>query len=664
MDHLQTSTVADIVRRLSPRLHVDPLVKLPPEIMVEIFSYHDPRTLLTASLTSRAWYSRTSDWQLWRNLYTGQGWRVDLEAIRRAEEEAAAFLSSRKSTRPGDDLEGTMGPESKRPRMPQSWFDRSAAYQRLIDNDDDDEAMNGVVEGPSSAHLTYLYTTHQTPSDSDPSSFSSCSSSSSFPSAASLLKSGLMIRTAEGTAKINWQRLYKLRRQLEDNWSSGRFTNFQLPHPQYLSEAHTERLYAIQYSGKWLVSGSGDRTLRVWDLETRRLRYSPLVGHERSVLCLQFDPAEDIIVSGSSDRSVCIWQFSTGKLLHRIGSAHEDSVLNLKFGRRHIVTCSKDKTIKVWSRHALSPTYEDENYPRRREAGASVRHPWYIIDVSSSTIPSSALLREPLKPYSLLMTIHGHSSAVNAIEINDKEIVSASGDRLIKIWNIRTGALKKTLTGHEKGIACVQLDDHHILSGSNDNTVRIYSRPSGTQVACLRGHSNLVRTVQAAFSRARWGRIVSGSYDETIVVWKKDDVKGTWTIGDKLQVGAASANAAQLIPKILHTNFQVRSQPTEYLPEAVQNFFNDTNGNNNDDDNELNYNNNINENDINAIPPAEPVHPGQAFHFPGRQPTSTVFKIQFDARKIICASRDHKIIGWDFACYDPEIMEASRFFMA
>jgi F-box and WD-40 domain protein 1/11 len=40
-----------------------------------------------------------------------------------------------------------------------------------------------------------------------------------------------------------------------------------------------------------------------------------------------------------------------------------------------------------------------------------------------------------------------------------------------------------------------------------------------------------------------------------------------------------------------------------------------------------------------------------------------IYKLQFDARKIICASQDSRIVGWDFAAGDEDIMEASQFFL-
>jgi len=44
------------------------------------------------------------------------------------------------------------------------------------------------------------------------------------------------------------------------------------------------------------------------------------------------------------------------------------------------------------------------------------------------------------------------------------------------------------------------------------------------------------------------------------------------------------------------------------------------------------------------------------------QLSSRVFKLQFDARRIICCSQDPTIVGWDFANGDADIVQASQFF--
>jgi F-box and WD-40 domain protein 1/11 len=58
-----------------------------------------------------------------------------------------------------------------------------------------------------------------------------------------------------------------------------------------------------------------------------------------------------------------------------------------------------------------------------------------------------------------------------------------------------------------------------------------------------------------------------------------------------------------------------------------------------------------------ALPTQAPPVAAHAPHLNAR-----VFKLQFDARRIICCSQDPKIVGWDFANGDAEIEEAAGFF--
>jgi hypothetical protein len=57
---------------------------------------------------------------------------------------------------------------------------------------------------------------------------------------------------------------------------------------------------------------------------------------------------------------------------------------------------------------------------------------------------------------------------------------------------------------------------------------------------------------------------------------------------------------------------------------------------------------------------ANPLNQNQT---PGQGSVSRVFKLQFDARRIVCCSQDSRIFGWDFANGDPEVEGASRFFV-
>ena len=618
-----------------------------------------------------------------------------------------------------------------------------------------------------------------------------------------------------GYARVNYHHIFKQKRKLEHNWDTGQYTSFQLPHRDHPEDAHTECVYTIQYSGKHLVSGSRDRTLRIWSLDTQRLIREPLQGHSGSVLCLQFDDQEDedLIVSGSSDESVILWQFSTGRMIKRLKGAHRESVLNLKFDKRFLVTCSKDKTIKIWNRHQLRPSHRD--YPVKGVTGGG-QCPDYIIDMNDIGVA----LREPylfpnksllLEPYTHLMTLELHGAAVNAIQIFKDELVSASGDRNIRVWNIHTGESSTKMEAHTKGIACVQYDGMRIVSGSSDRTIRIWDPISKTEVARLDGHTNLVRTIQAAFAdypggrknlerealevernfqaasmaglidpesgrRSRgtpgsrkpkdfksvgakippsggggkWGRIVSGSYDETIIIWKKTE-DDEWVIGHRLrQEEALRAAGPPLIPRSdaqahahatlnlanhvvnnqqatlpgpAHVqgqavgaqgpsstfqnpigphgvrvdalasppgpstspqpasgdsthpssfpllpnspNTQAMARAYQHLMQGQQPGVQATLPNQPQIANNVQNTVPMGQQQRPRPPPPRPLPAGQGHQAQqGGQPNARVFKLQFDARRIICCSQDPKIVGWDFANGDSEIMGCSRFFAA
>lgn len=606
---LQTSSVARIVDRLTPLLHLDPVMYLPVEITYNIFSYLACQDLLKASSLSRSWRGRAMDTQLWKILFASEGWAFDVRTVRAFEEkEKARRLQAAER-------------KSRAVRGADNDFDRHASKRRARDvqSPPADEAQqwaeqHGQVEAdetPSSGSddrmqdvafhnrspLAVASSAKTTPVQVDEVMASTNGADPVDPP----IKPTLTLLSSADEVKLNWQFLYKQKKRLEDNWNAGRFANFQLPHPSHPQEAHTECVYTIQYSGKYLVSGSRDKTVRIWDLNTQRLVVPPLVGHDASVLCLQFDerPEQDIVVTGGSDCHVLLWQFSTGKLLKKMERAHSESVLNLRFDDRYLITCSKDKSIKIWNRQEISPS--SDLYPITSQS-TPAKFPAYIVNIQHQLETQALDSSRKLTEYTLLMTLEGHSAAVNAIQIFDGQVVSASGDRTVKIWDVRTGACLKTLQGHTKGIACVQFDGRRIVSGSSDQSVRIFDRATGAEVACLQGHQNLVRTVQADFgdlpgqceaeleaeARAidkkffearengaislqmtreqrharnagsrdpsqifafgaklppggggsKWGRIVSGSYDETVIIWKRDS-EGKWVPSRVLAQGDA-----------------------------------------------------------------------------------------------------------------------------
>lgn len=631
LDDLPTCVISQIVEQLNPRLYIDFIRYLPPEVCLKILGYLDPLSLINVARSCRTWYGLALDRKLWEQLFYLEGWKAKPDEIQRWEnivndgsssgsagqlprmvtsENGHVHKKRAISASPGLDTGGDIPMVDVGLSLRQEPAEIDASDSSLFGGPSNATRNSGLTQPLAGLHVEGSGSSAGSAKDAVNKGKGKARASSPMireESLPDMVPFGIQKQTLwmwdapDSRYKINWKYLYTMRRRLEDNWELGKYTNFQLPHPDHPEDGHNECIYSLQYNSQYLVSGSRDRTIRIWDLETRRLVRPPLAAHAGSVLCLQFDsdPEEDLIVSGSSDSDVILWRFSTGEVIQRLRDAHRESVLNVKFDKRILVTCSKDKTIKIFNRRTLR--YGDMGYPSKHVDPVPRR----VKDYGSAFSPLDELPVIP--PYTMIGTLEGHGAAVNAVQIHDREVVSASGDRHIKVWDWPNGVCTRTVVGHSKGIACVQYDGRRIVSGSSDNEVKVFDRQTGLEVASLRSHHNLVRTVQVGFADlpfsadddeaaakqvdieyfkalesgkleehdrprhrrvanpgsrrpeditaygaklppggggGKYGRIVSGSYDTTIIIWRRDK-EGIWKDQHHLKQEEAAAAAAR-----------------------------------------------------------------------------------------------------------------------
>jgi WD40 repeat protein len=69
---------------------------------------------------------------------------------------------------------------------------------------------------------------------------------------------------------------------------------------------HWVRSVAVTPDGKYVVSGSGDKTVRLWELATGQ-EVRRFTGHEMGVMSVAVTPDGKYVVSGSGDKTVRVW---------------------------------------------------------------------------------------------------------------------------------------------------------------------------------------------------------------------------------------------------------------------------------------------------------------------------------------------------------------------
>ena len=117
-------------------------------------------------------------------------------------------------------------------------------------------------------------------------------------------------------------------------------------------QGHTGPVTSVTHSpdGRHIVSGSSDKTIRVWNAITGESVAGPFLGHEDWVWSVAYSPDGRHIVSGSSDKTIRVWNAITGESVAGPFQGHTGFIRSVAFSPdgRHIVSGSSDKTIRIW----------------------------------------------------------------------------------------------------------------------------------------------------------------------------------------------------------------------------------------------------------------------------------------------------------------------------
>lgn len=531
------SQLSMLSEQLSTLIRIDPFLLLPREVALKILGNLDAISLMNAAQVSRSWRALADDDVLWRMMCEQHiekrclkcGWGLPLLERRRTArpqlQQAPNAAGKAKLKRAA--TEGQTPPLKRARSEPQPTdIDMPPA-----------SSASSSIPAPSLTIPTPVPLSPQKRSESGTSSWALTSLPAVAPG-------------SPGPATRPWKQVYCERLSIERNWRRARYT-------QRTLKGHTDGVMCLQFNERLshpsfpvLITGSYDRTARVWNMETGA-EVQCLKGHSRAIRALQFDAAK--LITASMDHTLKVWNWRNGTCVRTL-EGHTEGVVCLNYDSNVLASGSVDTTVKVWNFR----TGECFTLRGHRDWVNAV-HLW---DGPGSVAKTCGQQELDLDPGKMLFSASddgtirlwdlnlrtcvrqftGHVGQVQSIRLvmldggcgeddkarqDEKEkareseksgpvpvLISGSLDNTIRIWDVESGKARKTLFGHIEGVWSVQSDKLRVVSASHDRTIKVWNHGDGNCLATLVGHRGAVTCLALGDDK-----IVSGSDDGDIRVW-------------------------------------------------------------------------------------------------------------------------------------------------
>ncbi|XP_047330937.1 transducin beta-like protein 3 [Impatiens glandulifera] len=207
---------------------------------------------------------------------------------------------------------------------------------------------------------------------------------------------------------------------------------------------HMGAVGAVAFSKKhrnFFISGSSDRTLKVWNLDgtsdddVNNLKAKAVVAaHDKDINSVAVAPNDSLACSGSQDRTACVWRLPDLVLAVTL-KGHKRGIWSVEFSPvdQCVITASGDKTIKIWA----------------------------------------------ISDGSCLKTFEGHTSSVYRASFITRgtQFVSCGADGLLKLWTVKTNECIATFDQHEDKVwaLAVGKETEMIATGGSDAVVNLWN---------------------------------------------------------------------------------------------------------------------------------------------------------------------------------------------
>jgi WD40 repeat protein len=317
---------------------------------------------------------------------------------------------------------------------------------------------------------------------------------------------------------------------------------------------HEHRVFALAFTHNakpgektWLVSGSEDKTARIWDLDgigQGKLSHSSriLAVHDGWVNRLAITGDDEWVVTGSLDKTARCWNLHTGMelcVLRGQENTLRGLAVSIDPGKKGwAAVISEDGSGRLWDLRTENPPRADHTLFGHTDtifaAAVDPATGWAVTGGADETAwlwnLNEARVTHGARPLQ-----HTYKDWVTAVAISERWIVTASANGEVIYWDRGTSAAPVTrpgiaLNGHKDGVHALTLRENLVVTGSDDGTTCIWDlgkkdrRTSPLQLPRPKSQDprpkSWIRSVAISPNKKQ---VLTGSYDNKAYLWNASD---------------------------------------------------------------------------------------------------------------------------------------------
>lgn len=289
-------------------------------------------------------------------------------------------------------------------------------------------------------------------------------------------------------------------------------------------QGHADAVYAVAFSpdGKYVVTGSFDNTLKLWETATGKevKTYGGPQGHLKMVLSVAFSPDGQLIASGSADNLIKIWDVPLSTPLRTQKAPVETQAVTVSPDGKKVAYGGKDGLI-----HIVNAADFKEQTKCQGHRGAVTG----LAFNANAQVLASVGVDRTLRFWSVakgepLAVVGAHTAPANAVGVlSNNTTCTVADDGLLRFWQMPTAPTGKSYPDAAATLhaLAVSADGNQLYVGGADKTVR-HINNAGQLVRTFAGADAPVNAVAVNTGNSQ---VAAGTQSQRVILWNAGDGK-------------------------------------------------------------------------------------------------------------------------------------------